>query len=236
MLLCACGAGELTVVVDDAVYGLEVTRQHERKSGEDHSALLCLVAMEESLCVNISSNITHCGCRSFHTQLSPSFPWLRSAGMFCGINDSCYSYVLECSTFLSLSIGSGLPLSSRAGVNVNWNDSSACARLELHAEASGLTATLEQSSHHKTETTGHSQVRESLSNCGSLKGSHSSQILFTPADTQEQMQYLCSFFSSLFLFYATELVELPGCMQTKELLCINEFTRFELTKVKMFSK
>ncbi|KAF4116813.1 hypothetical protein G5714_001366 [Onychostoma macrolepis] len=123
--------GELTVVVDDAVYGLEVTRQHERKSGEDLSALLCLVAMEESLCVNISSNVTHCGCRSLHAQLSHSIPWLRSAG---------------------------LPLNRSAGVYVNWSDSSVCAQLELHAGASGLTATLEQSSPHTTQTTGQSQV------------------------------------------------------------------------------
>ncbi len=86
MLLCVCGAGELTVVVDGTVYGLEVTRQHERKSGEDLSALLCLVAMEESLCVNISSNVTHCGGRSLHAQLSHSIPWLRSAGMFSSIS------------------------------------------------------------------------------------------------------------------------------------------------------
>ncbi|XP_073705892.1 uncharacterized protein [Garra rufa] len=111
--------GELTVVVDDAVYGLELTHQHERKSGEDLSALLCLVAVEESLCVNISSNLSHCGSRRFYTQLSPSSPWLCSAV--------------------------GLPLNSSAGVNVNWNDSSVCAQLELHAGASGLTATLEQS-------------------------------------------------------------------------------------------
>ncbi|XP_016386351.1 uncharacterized protein LOC107722497 [Sinocyclocheilus rhinocerous] len=123
--------GELTVVVDDAVYGLEVTRQHDRKSGEDLSALLCLVAMEESLCVNINSNLTHCGCRRLHTQLSHSFPWLRSAG---------------------------LPLNSSAGVFVNWNDSSVCALLTLHAGARGLKATLEQSSHHSSQTTGCSQV------------------------------------------------------------------------------
>ncbi|XP_043117620.1 uncharacterized protein LOC122360826 [Puntigrus tetrazona] len=123
--------GELTLVVDDAVYGLEVTRRHERNSGEDLSALLCLVAMEESLCVNISSNVTHCGCRSLHAQLSHSVPWLRSAG---------------------------LPLNSSAGVNVNWNKNGVCAQLELHAGASGLTATLEQSSPHTTQTTGRSQV------------------------------------------------------------------------------
>ncbi|XP_016110069.1 uncharacterized protein [Sinocyclocheilus grahami] len=123
--------GELTVVVDDAVYGLEVTRQHDRKSGEDLRALLCLVAMEESLCVNINSNLTHCGCRHLHTQLSHTFPWLRSAG---------------------------LPLNSSAGVFVNWNDSSVCALLTLHAGASGLRATLEQTSHHSSQTTGCSQV------------------------------------------------------------------------------
>uniref|UniRef100_A0A9J7Z687 Si:dkeyp-106c3.1 n=1 Tax=Cyprinus carpio carpio TaxID=630221 RepID=A0A9J7Z687_CYPCA len=123
--------GELTVVVDDAVYGLEVTRQHDSKSGEDRSTLLCLVAMEESLCVNININLTHCGCRSLHTQLSHSFPWLRSAG---------------------------LPLNSSAGVYLNWNGSSVCAQLTLHAGASGPTATLEQSSHHSSQTTGCSQV------------------------------------------------------------------------------
>lgn len=104
--------------------------------------------------------------------------------------------------FLSLSIGAGLLLNSSTGVYVNWNDSSVCAQLELQAGANGLTATLEQSSPHTTQTTGQSQVRESqsFSNCESLKGSHSYQISLTPADTQEQMKYLCSFVSSLFLF------------------------------------
>ncbi|XP_039517178.1 uncharacterized protein LOC120471430 [Pimephales promelas] len=124
--------GELTVVVDDSVYGLEVTRQHERNSGEELSALLCVVAMEESLCVNISSNMTQHGCRSLHTHLSHTFPWLRSAG---------------------------LPINSSASVNVNWNESRVGAQMELHAGASGLRATLEQSSHHKTQTTGLSQVK-----------------------------------------------------------------------------
>ncbi|XP_073779106.1 uncharacterized protein si:dkeyp-106c3.1 isoform X4 [Danio rerio] len=106
--------GELTVVVDDAVYGLEVTQQ----SGEDLRALLCVVIMEESLCVNISSIVTQHGCRSY-TQLSHSFPWLHFAG---------------------------LPFHSSAGVFMNWNNSSVCAQLELHADARGLSATLEQSS------------------------------------------------------------------------------------------
>lgn len=147
---------------------------------------------------------------------------------------SCYGCVVECSLFLSLCIGAGLPLNSSAGVYLNWKGSSICAQLTLHAGASGPTATLEQSSHHISQTTGCSQVRvsQSFSNCESLKGSHSSQISNTPANTLEQMQYLCSFFSYLFLFYVNKLSELPGCMQTKKLLCINEFTRFELTKVK----
>ncbi|XP_051722649.1 uncharacterized protein LOC127497907 isoform X1 [Ctenopharyngodon idella] len=124
--------GELTLVVDDSVYGLEVTRQHKRSSGEELSALLCVVAMEESVCVNISSNMTQHGCRSLHTQLSDSFPWLHSAGLL---------------------------FNSSAGVNVKWNDSRVCAQMELHAGVSGLRATLEQSLHHTTQMTEHSQVK-----------------------------------------------------------------------------
>lgn len=63
--------------------------------------------------------------------------------------------------FLSLSIGAGLLFNCSAGVNVKWNDSKACAQMELHAGAGGLRATLEQSSHDTTQTTGHPQVRES---------------------------------------------------------------------------
>jgi len=151
--------------VDDSVYGLEVTRQHERNSGEELSALLCVVAMEESLCVNISSNMTQHGCRSLHTHLSHTFPWLRSAGTVysAALADSSYGCAVEFNMLLSLSIGAGLPINSSASVNVNWNESRVGAQMELHAGASGLRATLEQSSHHKTQTTGLSQVRESLS-------------------------------------------------------------------------
>ncbi|ROJ13809.1 hypothetical protein DPX16_19684 [Anabarilius grahami] len=124
--------GELTLVVDDSVYGLEVTRQHKRSSGEELSALLCVVAMEESVCVNISSTMTQHGCRSLQTQLSHSLPWLHSAGLL---------------------------FNSSAGVNVKWNDSRVCAQMELYAGASGLRATLEQSSHHTTQMTEHSQVK-----------------------------------------------------------------------------
>lgn len=177
MLLCVCGAGELTLLVDDSVYGLEVTRQHERNSGEELGALLCVVAMEESLCVNISSNMTQHGCRSLHTQVSHTFPWLRSAGTLysAALADSSYGRVVECNMLLSLSIGAGLPFNSSAGVNVNWNDSRVGVQMELNAGAGGLRASLEQSSHHKTQTTGQSQVRESqsFSNCESLKVSRS---------------------------------------------------------------
>lgn len=177
MLLCVCGAGELTLVVDDSVYGLELTRQHKRSSGEELSALLCVVAMEESVCMNISSKMTQYGCRSLQTQLYHSFPWLHSAGTVCSeaLADTCYGCVVECNMFLSLSIGAGLLFNSSAGVNVKWNDSRVCAQMELHAGASGLRAILEQSSHYTTQMTEHSQVRESqsFSNCQLLKVSQS---------------------------------------------------------------
>lgn len=83
---CVCVVGELTLVIDDAVYGLDLTHQ-DKKSREDLSGneyLLCALSMDKSLCVNISSFTQH-GCRSLHTRLSHPFPWQPSAGMLRNI-------------------------------------------------------------------------------------------------------------------------------------------------------
>ncbi|XP_051985097.1 uncharacterized protein LOC127645497 [Xyrauchen texanus] len=87
--------------------------------------------MEKSLCVNISSSSSQHGCRSLHTLLSHSFPWLYSAG---------------------------LPFNSSAGVYVNWNNTSLCAQTELQAGTRGLRAIMEQSLHLTKETTVQIQV------------------------------------------------------------------------------
>ncbi|XP_065125287.1 uncharacterized protein [Paramisgurnus dabryanus] len=127
--------GELTLVMDDAVYGLDLTHQHSSNSRDDPSgneyALLCVLSMEQSLCVNISSFTQH-WCRSLHTRVSHPFTWQHSAG---------------------------LPFNSTADVYVNWSESSMCVQEELHTGARGPRAALERSSHHKTDTTKHYQVK-----------------------------------------------------------------------------
>ncbi|TRY85495.1 hypothetical protein DNTS_015852 [Danionella cerebrum] len=56
--------GELTVIVDDAVYGLELSHQQQRTSGEDLASLLCVDVLDESLCMNISTTSTQHGYTS----------------------------------------------------------------------------------------------------------------------------------------------------------------------------
>ncbi|KAB5579798.1 hypothetical protein PHYPO_G00199100 [Pangasianodon hypophthalmus] len=123
--------GHLTLTADHAVYRMEMRHENSRFKEDmngSESVWICVLAQEQSLCMNISRTFIQHGQNALHAQLIHSFPWLLSAG---------------------------LPFTTIAVVDVKRSESGLSAELALHAGTQELKLTLHRRLHNSTEIAGH---------------------------------------------------------------------------------
>ncbi|XP_035391907.1 uncharacterized protein LOC113570078 [Electrophorus electricus] len=145
--------GELTVMVDEAAYGVELTHGHGdagfggMNGGE--MTWLCALAQGHWLCINISRSSGQDIHNGLQAQVSHSVPWLLSAGF---------------------------PAVTAAGAHVNRSGSNLFAIAHLHAGAQELKITVQRGGH-STGATNHLLV-----NCtGGISPGHLSGFCYTEA-------------------------------------------------------
>lgn len=86
--MCSCSLGHLTLTVDRGVYRVEMRHENARFEEDvngSESVWICVLAQEQSLCMNISRSFVAHGQNGLHAQLTHSIPWLLSAGTLTSI-------------------------------------------------------------------------------------------------------------------------------------------------------
>ncbi|XP_066536340.1 uncharacterized protein [Hoplias malabaricus] len=129
--------GQLIVTADNAEYGMRLRHsQEDATCGERihgcESAWMCVLAQEDTLCINISSSFMHNQHSGLQAQLHHSFPWLLSAG---------------------------LPFSNSAEVYVNHSENGHLTEVGLHTGLKELKLMLQRGGDNSPENTGHFLVK-----------------------------------------------------------------------------